>query len=143
VGERQRPIQGKPAASEGADGNWGLGLGGVFYMFSMCWACWAGVRLEQILCWAYPGKWENRMNTGYLGLKRDPANTGGIPPQLCPVPLPTTPKPYPVSLPDLTVPFSYNSKYGINMGKRTGGNGILSIHFITISIYHRNAHLDP
>jgi hypothetical protein len=98
-------------------------------MFSMCWACWAGVRLEQILCWAYPGKWENEMNTGHPGLKRDPANTGGIPPQPCPVPLPATPKPYPVLLPDLTVPFSYNSKYGINMGKQTGGNGISSVHF--------------
>jgi hypothetical protein len=136
VGEWQQPIQAKPAAGEGADGNWGLGLGGVFYMFSMCWACWAGVRLEQILCWAYPGKWEKGMNTGYPGLKRDPANTSGIPPQSCPVPLTATPKPYPVPLPDNTVPlpdltvmFSYNSKYGINMGKQTGGNRILSIRF--------------
>jgi hypothetical protein len=46
-----------------------------------------------------------------------------------PVPLPQLPVPYPVPLPEKTVPFSFTSENGTNMGKRAGGNGILSVRF--------------
>jgi hypothetical protein len=49
--------------------------------------------------------------------------------QLFPVPLPQPPVPYPVPLPGKTVPFSFNSEYGTNMGKWAGGNGISSVRF--------------